>query len=145
MEHGNQKNKIYKILVNLIIKKGKKNLSEIKINNLFRAVYLKTKQKPLFILEKSLQNLCIPIRYHKIPTRKGFFLYNLCILNPLQQLRWSIRLILKYSSFTPTNIINIFFKKKNKIYQEKRKYFYFLKKNKFNLKTINRQQYRFRK
>lgn len=127
------------------MKKGNKQLSEKKVNRLLQEIRQKTRQKPLFVIEKSLQNVCIPIQYQKMPTRKGFFLYNLRVLNPLQQLKWSIRFILKYSSFTGINILNIFQKKKTKIFFEKKKYFFFLKKNKFNVKTPNKKKYRFKK
>jgi small subunit ribosomal protein S7 len=50
-------NYLVSILTNRILKKGKKRLAKRTVNKAFELVKLKTKQNPLFILEKAIRNI----------------------------------------------------------------------------------------
>lgn len=133
MEH--RKNKIILLFLNIIFKNGKKSLIEIKIKKLLSNLKLYTKQKPLFFLLKIVQLLLIEINIKKLPTRNQINIYQLKILSSKQQLflifKWILQLVsLKEMHHELLKIMQY----KSKIFEIKKKYFIFLRQNKFNIK-----------
>ena len=57
MELKNQNNIIKNIFIKMLLKKGGKNIAETLYNNILIELLKKTKQKPIFILIKTIDNL----------------------------------------------------------------------------------------
>lgn len=133
MEH--QKNKIILQFLNIIFKNGKKSVIEKKINIVLSNIKLNTKQKPLFFLSKLVELLLIHIYIKKIPTRKQINIYQLKLLSSKQQLFLIFKWILQLVSLKQidTELFKIM-QYKSKIFDMKKKYFIFIRQNKFNIK-----------
>lgn len=70
MEQKNQNNIIKDIFIKMLLKKGKKSIAENLYNNILIEILKKTKQKPLFILIKTIDNLSPTLKLINIPVGK---------------------------------------------------------------------------
>jgi ribosomal protein S7 len=137
MEQKKQNHIIKKLFINLLMKKGKKNNSEIIFFNILKLLKIKTKQKPIFILNKSILNLIVKIKLIdiKYSRKKKFFLHFLKFKN---QIKISIISLLKNkNNFINLNlltneIINIY-QKKSKLIEQRKIYYKKIKTLKYNL------------
>lgn len=146
MEQKNQNNIIKDIFIKMLLKKGKKSIAENLYNNILIEILKKTKQKPLFILIKTIDNLSPTLKLINIPVgkrkkRKKKSRYFLIFLNKEKQIKNSINFILFFSRKRKTNflknitneILNTFNKKSKSI-----------EKNKEIYKEINKLRYNIR-
>lgn len=137
MELNYEEHKIKQLFINLLLKKGKKTNSERIFNKILIQLKKKTKQKPIFILLKAINNLLPKLKTINIPNKKkskkknSFFLI---FLEKEKQIKISILWLLKNSNIKniTTEIIQTS-NKKSKTIQEKKKYYHEIKKLKFNL------------
>jgi len=131
----NQNNYIKDVFIKMLLKKGKKTVAENLYNNILINLLKKTKQKPIFILIKAIDNLSptlklinIPINKRKRRRRKKP--YFLIFLNEEKQIKNSINYMLFFSRKRKTNflkniineIINTFNKKSKSIDKNKEIY-----------------------
>lgn len=137
MELNYEEYKIKQLFINILLKNGKKTNSEIIFNTILIQLKKKTKQKPIFILLKAINNLLPKLKTISIPNKKkskkknSFFLM---FLEENKQIKMSISWLLKNSKIqNMTNEIILTANKKSKTFQYKKKYYYEIKKLKFNL------------
>lgn len=145
MELKNQNNIIKNIFIQMLLKKGKKTIAENLYNNILIELLKKTKQKPIFILIKTIDNLSPTLKLINIPVnkrkRKKKSNYFLIFLNKEKQIKNSINFLLHFSRKRKTNflknitteILNTFNKKSKSI-----------EKNKEIYKDINKLRYNIR-
>lgn len=137
MELNYEEYKIKQLFINILLKNGKKTNSEIIFNTILIQLKKKTKQKPMFILLKAINNLLPKLKTISIPNKKkskkknSFFLM---FLEEDKQIKMSVSWLLKNSKLQNiTNEIILTANKKSKTFQYKKKYYYEIKKLKFNL------------
>ena len=143
MVQKNQNNFIKNIFIKMLLKKGKKIIAEKLYNNILINLLKKTKQKPIFILIKAIDNLSPTLKLINVPVskrkkRKKKNRYFLIFLNEEKQIKNSINYMLFFSRKRKTNflknivseIINTFNKKSKSI-----------EKNKATYKEINKLRY----
>ena len=70
MELKYEEYKIKKFFINMLLKKGKKTCSENIFKNILINLKKTTKQKPNFILFKSIENLLPKLKTISIPNKK---------------------------------------------------------------------------
>jgi ribosomal protein S7 len=137
MELNYEEHKIKQLFINILLKKGKKTNSEILFNIILIELKKKTKQKPLFILVKAINNLMPKLKIINIPNKKKSKKKNkvfLLFLEKEKQIKLSVIWLLKNTNLKKisTEIIETS-KKKSKTIQQKKKYYHEIKKSKFNL------------
>lgn len=143
MVQKNQNNFIKNIFIKMLLKKGKKAIAEKLYDNILINLLKKTKQKPIFILIKAIDNLSPTLKLINVPVskrkkRKKKNRYFLIFLNEEKQIKNSINYMLFFSRKRKTNfiknivneIINTFNKKSKSI-----------EKNKEIYKEINKLRY----
>jgi ribosomal protein S7 len=137
MELNYEEYKIKQLFINILLKHGKKTNSEIIFNTILIQLKKKTKQKPMFILLKAINNLLPKLKTISIPNKKkskkknSFFLM---FLEEDKQIKMSVSWLLKNVKLQNiTNEIILTANKKSKTFQYKKKYYYEIKKLKFNL------------
>ena len=140
MELNYEENKIKKLFINMLLKKGKKTCSE----NIFKKILINlkktTKQKPNFILFKAIDNLLPKLKAINIPNqkrkkkKKKKDRYFLMLLDKDKQIRQSVSWLLLNSNLKniTTEIIKTS-KNKSKTINTKKQYYKNIKKLKFNL------------
>nr|YP_010508093.1 ribosomal protein S7 [Phytophthora pseudotsugae]UXG56450.1 ribosomal protein S7 [Phytophthora pseudotsugae] len=139
MELKYEEYKIKKLFINMLLKKGKKTCSE----NIFKKILINlkkiTKQKPNFILFKSIDNLLPKLKAISIPNKKRNKKkkkdrYFLMLLNEDKQIKKSVSwLLLNANLKNITNEIIQTSKNKSKTINTKKQYYKNIKKLKFNL------------
>lgn len=142
MELNYEEFKIKKIFINNLLKKGKKNNSEKIFKNILIDLKKKTKQKPMFILLKSIKNLLPKLKIISIPNKKRNRnkkkkkdSYFLMYLNFNKQIQQSIQLLIKNSNIK--NILNEIIEtsqNKSKSINAKKKVYKNIRKLKFNIR-----------
>lgn len=137
MELNYEEYKIKQLFINILLKNGKKTNSEIIFKTILIELKKKTKQKPMFILLKAINNLLPKLKTISIPNKKkskkknSFFLM---FLDENKQIKMSVSWLLKNTKLqNMTNEILLTANKKSKTFQYKKKYYYEIKKLKFNL------------
>jgi ribosomal protein S7 len=147
MEQKRKDYNIKNIFINMLLKNGKKNISEYFYNNILIELLKKTKQKPFFILIKTINNLLPALKLINIPfgrrrkRNKKKKKYFLIFLNKEKQIKNSIRLLLLFSKKKKTNflknitieIINTF-NKKSKSILKKQEIYKEINKLRYNIK-----------
>nr|YP_010507827.1 ribosomal protein S7 [Phytophthora capensis]UXG55950.1 ribosomal protein S7 [Phytophthora capensis] len=140
MELKYEEYKIKKLFINMLLKKGKKTCSENIFKNILINLKKTTKQKPNFILFKSIDNLLPKLKAISIPNKKRSKKnkkkdrYFLMLLNEDKQIKKSISWLLLNANLK--NIINEIIqtsKNKSKTINTKKQYYKNIKKLKFNL------------
>jgi ribosomal protein S7 len=138
MEQNLKEHKIKKLFINNLLKKGKKTNSENILKNILINIKKKTKQKPIFILMKCIDNLLPKLKtislQKKKTKRKKKDLYFLMFLNQDKQIKISINWLFLNSPLK--NIVTEIIEtsnKKSKTINFKKKYYKEIKKLKFNL------------
>ena len=140
MELKYEESKIKKLFINMLLKKGKKNCSENLFKNILINLKKRTKQKPNFILFKSIDNLLPKLKTISIPNKKRNKnkkkkdRYFLMLLDENKQIKKSISWFLLNSKLK--NIENEIIqtsKNKGKTINTKKQYYKNIKKLKFNL------------
>lgn len=139
MELNYEEHKIKKLFVNILLKKGKKTKSENIFKNILINLKKITKQKPSFILLKSINNLVPKLKTINLPNKKKGKkrkkdLYFLMFLNEEKQIKTSINWL--FSNSNLENIVNEIIqtsKNKSKTINFKKEYYRDIKKLKFNL------------
>ena len=132
--------RIKKLFLNMLLKKGKKTCSENIFKNILINLKKITKQKPNFILFKSIDNLLPKLKAISIPNKKRKKKtkkkdrYFLMLLNENKQIKKSISWLLLNSNLKniPNEIIQTS-KNKSKTINTKKQYYKNIKKLKFNL------------
>ena len=131
--------RIKKLFINMLLKNGKKTCSENVFKNILINLKKTTKQKPNFILFKSIDNLLPKLKAISIPNKKRNKKkkkdrYFLMLLNKDKQIKKSIFwLISNVNSKNLTNEIIQTSKNKSKTINTKKQYYKNIKKLKFNL------------
>jgi ribosomal protein S7 len=147
MEQKKKEINIKDIFIKLLLKEGKKHISEKIFNNILINLKNKTKQKPKFILIKTIQNLSpklklisVPVGKRKTKKKNSRSRYFLMFLNEEKQIKISINWILSFSktnkNFTQ-NIINEIletFNNKSKSIEKKKQMYTEIKKLKYNIR-----------
>ena len=110
MELNNQNNIIKNLFIKMLLKKGKKSIAENLYNNILIELRKKTKQKPLFILIKTIDILAPKLKLINVPvskrkTRKKKSKYFLMFLNKEKQIKDAINWLLLFSRKRKTNFI----------------------------------------
>jgi small subunit ribosomal protein S7 len=146
MELKNQNNIIKNIFIQMLLKEGKKSVAENLYNNILIELLKKTKQKPIFILIKTIDNLSptlklinVPISKRKKKKRKNN--YFLIFLNKEKQIKNSINFILFYSRKRKTNFLKNITNEILGTFNKKSKS---IDKNKEIYKEINKLRYNIR-
>lgn len=146
MELKKQDNNIKNIFIQMLLKKGKKSIAENIYNNILINLLKKTKQKPIFILIKTIDNLSQTLKLINIPIgkrrrKKKQSRYFLIFLNEKKQIKNSINLILSFSRKRRTNFLkNITneilstFNKKSKSIQKKLEIYKEINKLRYNIR-----------
>lgn len=140
MELNYEEYKIKKIFINMLLKKGKKTNSENIFKNILINLKKITKQKPNFILIKSIRNLLPKLKAISIPNKKKSNkkkknMYFLMFLNEDKQIKKSINWLLSNSNLKNiTNEIIQTSKNKSKTINTKKQYYKDIKKLKFNIR-----------
>ena len=124
----------------MLLRKGKKTNSENIFKNILINLKKITKQKPNFILIKSIKNLLPKLKAISIPKKKKSKkkkkdLYFLMFLNENKQIKKSISWLLLNSNLK--NIVNEIIqtsKNKSKTINTKKQYYKDIKKLKFNIR-----------
>nr|YP_010117832.1 ribosomal protein S7 [Phytophthora agathidicida]QPN53804.1 ribosomal protein S7 [Phytophthora agathidicida]QTV76622.1 ribosomal protein S7 [Phytophthora agathidicida]QTV76739.1 ribosomal protein S7 [Phytophthora agathidicida]QTV76778.1 ribosomal protein S7 [Phytophthora agathidicida]DAD54858.1 TPA_asm: ribosomal protein S7 [Phytophthora agathidicida] len=136
MELKYEEYKIKKLFINMLLKKGKKTCSENIFKNILINLKKTTKQKPNFILFKSIDNLLPKLKAISIPNKKKNKKkdrYFLMLLNEDKQIKKSILwLLLNANLKNLTNEIIQTSKNKSKTINTKKQYYKNIKKLKFN-------------
>ena len=140
MELNYEEYRIKKIFINMLLRKGKKTNSENIFKNILINLKKTTKQKPNFILIKSIKNLLPKLKAISIPNKKKSKkkkkdVYFLMFLNENKQIKKSISLLLLNSNLK--NIVNEIIqtsKNKSKTINTKKQYYKDIKKLKFNIR-----------
>nr|YP_010507785.1 ribosomal protein S7 [Phytophthora hedraiandra]UXG55912.1 ribosomal protein S7 [Phytophthora hedraiandra] len=139
MELKYEEYKIKKLFINMLLKKGKKTCSENIFKNILINLKKITKQKPNFILFKSIDNLLPKLKAISIPNKKRNKKkkkdrYFLMLLNEDKQIKKSVSwLLLNVNLKNITNEIIQTSKNKSKTINTKKQYYKNIKKLKFNL------------
>nr|YP_004564248.1 ribosomal protein S7 [Phytophthora phaseoli]ADK76222.1 ribosomal protein S7 [Phytophthora phaseoli] len=139
MELKYEEYKIKKLFINMLLKKGKKTCSENIFKNILINLKKTTKQKPNFILFKSIDNLLPKLKAISIPNKKRNKKkkkdrYFLMLLNEDKQIKKSVSwLLLNTNLKNLTNEIIQTSKNKSKTINTKKQYYKNIKKLKFNL------------
>nr|YP_010394076.1 ribosomal protein S7 [Phytophthora cactorum]DAZ88084.1 TPA_asm: ribosomal protein S7 [Phytophthora cactorum] len=139
MELKYEEYKIKKLFINMLLKKGKKTCSENIFKNILINLKKITKQKPNFILFKSIDNLLPKLKAISIPNKKRNKKkkkdrYFLMLLNEDKQVKKSVSwLLLNANLKNITNEIIQTSKNKSKTINTKKQYYKNIKKLKFNL------------
>lgn len=137
MELNYEEYKIKQLFINILLKNGKKTNSEIIFNTILIQLKKKTKQKPMFVLLKAINNLLPKLKAISIPNKKKSKKKNtffLMFLEEDKQIKMSVLWLLKNAKLQNiTNEIILTANKKSKTFQHKKKYYYEIKKLKFNL------------
>nr|UXG19064.1 ribosomal protein S7 [Phytophthora cactorum]UXG55680.1 ribosomal protein S7 [Phytophthora cactorum]UXG55718.1 ribosomal protein S7 [Phytophthora cactorum]UXG56027.1 ribosomal protein S7 [Phytophthora cactorum]UXG56065.1 ribosomal protein S7 [Phytophthora cactorum] len=139
MELKYEEYKIKKLFINMLLKKGKKTCSENIFKNILINLKKITKQKPNFILFKSIDNLLPKLKAISIPNKKRNKKkkkdrYFLMLLNEDKQIKKSVSwLLLNANLKNITNEIIQTSKNKSKTINTKKQYYKNIKKLKFNL------------
>lgn len=138
MELNLEEYKIKRLFINNLLKKGKKTNSENIFKNILINIKKKTKQKPIFILMKCIDNLLPKLKTISIPKKKRKKnkndLYFLMFLNIDKQIKISINWLFLNSKLE--NIVNEIIEtsnRKSKTINYKKKYYREIRKLKFNL------------
>lgn len=140
MELNLEEYKIKKLFINILLKRGKKVNSENIFKNILINIKQKTKQKPIFILIKCINNLLPKLKTIGLPIkkRKKFNkkknLYFLMFLNMDKQIKMSINWLFFNSKLE--NIVKEIIdtaQNKSKTINYKKKYYKEIKKLKYNL------------
>lgn len=140
MELNYEEYRIKKIFTNMLLRKGKKTNSENIFKNILINLKKTTKQKPNFILIKSIKNLLPKLKAISIPNKKKSKkkkkdAYFLMFLNENKQIKKSISWLLLNSNLK--NIVNEIIqtsKNKSKTINTKKQYYKDIKKLKFNIR-----------
>jgi len=140
MELNYEEYRIKKIFTNMLLRKGKKTNSENIFKNILINLKKNTKQKPNFILIKSIKNLLPKLKAISIPNKKKSRkkkkdAYFLMFLNEDKQIKKSISWLLLNSNLK--NIVNEIIqtsKNKSKTINTKKQYYSDIKKLKFNIR-----------
>lgn len=140
MELNYEEYRIKKIFINMLLRKGKKTNSENIFKNILINLKKITKQKPNFILIKSIKNLLPKLKAISIPNKKKSKkkkkdAYFLMFLNENKQIKKSISWLLLNSNLK--NIVNEIIqtsKNKSKTINTKKQYYKDIKKLKFNIR-----------
>jgi ribosomal protein S7 len=140
MELNYEEYRIKKIFTNMLLRKGKKTNSENIFKNILINLKKITKQKPNFILIKSIKNLLPKLKAISIPNKKKSKkkkkdVYFLMFLNENKQIKKSISWLLLNSNLK--NIVNEIIqtsKNKSKTINTKKQYYKDIKKLKFNIR-----------
>ena len=145
MEQKNQNNIIKDIFIKMLLKKGKKSIAENLYNNILIEILKKTKQKPLFILIKTIDNLSPTLKLINIPVgkrkKKKKSRYFLIFLNKEKQIKNSINFILFFSRKRKTNFLKNITNEILSTFNKKSKS---IEKNKEIYKEINKLRYNIR-
>lgn len=140
MELNVEEYKVKRLFINNLLKKGKKTNSENIFKNILINIKKKTKQKPIFILMKCINNLLPKLKTIGLPKKKRKKknnkndLYFLMFLNIDKQIKISINWLFLNSKLE--NIVNEIIEtsnRKSKTINYKKKYYREIKKLKFNL------------
>lgn len=140
MELNYEEYRIKKIFTNMLLRKGKKTNSENIFKNILINLKKVTKQKPNFILIKSIKNLLPKLKAISIPNKKKSKkkkkdTYFLMFLNEDKQIKKSISWLLLNSNLKNiTNEIIQTSKNKSKTINTKKQYYKDIKKLKFNIR-----------
>jgi len=110
MELNDQNNLIRNLFIKMLLKKGKKSIAENLYNNILIELRKKTKQKPLFILIKTIDILAPKLKLINVPvskrrTRKRKNKYFLMFLNKEKQIKDAINWMLSFSRKRKTNFL----------------------------------------
>nr|YP_003734837.1 ribosomal protein S7 [Globisporangium ultimum]ACZ43872.1 ribosomal protein S7 [Globisporangium ultimum]ACZ44454.1 ribosomal protein S7 [Globisporangium ultimum] len=140
MELNYEEYRIKKNFINMLLRKGKKTNSENIFKNILINLKKITKQKPNFILIKSIKNLLPKLKAISIPNKKKSKkkkkdVYFLMFLNENKQIKKSISWLLLNSNLK--NIVNEIIqtsKNKSKTINTKKQYYKDIKKLKFNIR-----------
>jgi ribosomal protein S7 len=140
MELNLEEYKIKRLFINNLLKRGKKTNSENIFKNILINIKKKTKQKPIFILMKCINNLLPKLKTIGLPKKKRKKkknkndLYFLMFLNIDKQIKISINWLFLNSKLE--NIVNEITEtsnRKSKTINYKKEYYREIKKLKFNL------------
>ena len=140
MELKYEEYKIKKLFINMLLKKGKKTCSENIFKNILINLKKTTKQKPTFILFKSIDNLLPKLKAISIPNKKRNKKnkkkdrYFLMLLNEDKQIKKSISWL--FSNSNLKNISNEILQtsnNKSKTINTKKQYYKNIKKLKYNI------------
>lgn len=128
MELSYEEYKIKKIFINMLLRKGKKTNSENIFKNILINLKKITKQKPNFILIKSIKNLLPKLKAISIPNKKKIKkkkdTYFLMFLHENKQIKKSISWLLINSNLKNiTNEIIQTSKNKSKTINTKKQYY----------------------
>lgn len=152
MELNDQNNLIRNSFIKILLKKGKKSIAENYYNNILIELRKKTKQKPLFILIKTIDILAPKLKLINVPiskrkTRKKKNKYFLMFLNKEKQIKDAINWIVTFSRKRKTNVLkNIIneilgsFNNKSKSIIKRNEIYIEIQKLRYNIKfntTIN--------
>jgi ribosomal protein S7 len=140
MELNYEEYRIKKNFINMLLRKGKKTNSENIFKNILINLKKITKQKPNFILIKSIKNLLPKLKAISIPNKKKSKkkkkdVYFLMFLNENKQIKKSISWLLLNSNLK--NIVNEIIqtsKNRSKTINTKKQYYKDIKKLKFNIR-----------
>nr|YP_008475340.1 ribosomal protein S7 [Achlya hypogyna]YP_008475371.1 ribosomal protein S7 [Achlya hypogyna]AGS55481.1 ribosomal protein S7 [Achlya hypogyna]AGS55482.1 ribosomal protein S7 [Achlya hypogyna] len=110
MELNDQNNQIRNSFIKMLLKKGKKSIAENLYNNILIELRKKTKQKPIFILIKTIDILAPKLKLINVPvskrkTRKKKNKYFLMFLNKEKQIKDAINWLLFYSRKRKANFL----------------------------------------
>lgn len=110
MELKYQNNLIKNLFIKMLLKKGKKSIAENFYNNILIELRKKTKQKPIFILIKTIDILASKLKLINVPlskrkTRKKKSKYFLMFLNKEKQIKNAIYWILFFSRKRKSNFL----------------------------------------
>ena len=134
-------NQIKDIFIKILLKDGKKYISEKIFNNILINLKNKTKQKPHFILIKAIDNLAPKIKVISISNgrkhrNKNFLMF----LTEEKQIKTAVTWILSCSNIKSKNIINNISqeilktsKNKSESLKKKKKMYKEIKKLKYNI------------
>jgi ribosomal protein S7 len=140
MELNLEEHKIKRLFINNLLKKGKKTNSENIFKNILINIKKKTKQKPIFILMKCINNLLPKLKTIGLPKKKRKKkknkndLYFLMFLTIDKQIKISINWLFLNSKLE--NIVDEIIEtsnRKSKTINYKKEYYREIKKLKFNL------------
>ena len=143
MELKNQNNIIKNIFIKMLLKKGGKNIAETLYNNILIELLKKTKQKPIFILIKTIDNLSPTLKLINVPIskrrkRKKKSRYFLIFFEKEKQIKNSINYILFFSKKRKTNFLKNIVNEILGTFNNKSKS---IDKNKEAYKDINKLRY----
>ena len=130
---------VYKLFINFLLKKGKKNIAENKLKQILIKIKKKTKQKPFFILIKAIKHLMPKLKIITLITKKRYKSLNfLFFLTKKKQIQESISWLITNQKINVYSIVNNIIqtsKKKGLIFNKKKELYKKIKKSRFNIKT----------